>query len=123
MNWARRLVMMLLIVGCLGLSQVWADTIFPTRAGFDAAFPGAQIENWDSSAAGTTIANGGTLNGITYNSSAGVSVITNQFLATTPPNSLGRTPNQFFDSPDTITFSFGSPINTFGIDINTFATG
>jgi len=100
-----------------------ATTIpFASRAAFDAAFPGAIYETWDSYAAGTTIANGGTLKGITYNSSAGIAVVQNNFLNSTPPNGLGRTPINFFDSADTIQFTFGTPLTAFGIDINTFAT-
>ena len=35
---------------------------------------------------------------------------------------LGRTPIEFFDTGDTITFGFDTPLNAFGIDVNTFAT-
>jgi hypothetical protein len=71
-------------------------TTFGSRAGFDAAFPGLNIEDWDDFAADTT------------------------FLVSTSPNGLGRTPNQFFAATDTITFGFTTPITVFGIDINTF---
>jgi hypothetical protein len=94
---------------------------FDSRADFDAAFPGAQIENWDAFATGTTFANGSTTNGVTYNSSAGTAVVSNAFLPSTSPNVLGRTPNAFFDAGDTMTFTFSTPITVFGIDINTFA--
>ena len=98
-------------------------TTFGSRAGFDAAFPGANIEDWDGFAAGTTFPNGSTVDGITYNSSAGDAVVTDIFLITTNPNGLGRTPIQFFGGVDTITFTFTNSILAFGIDINTFATG
>jgi hypothetical protein len=96
-----------------------AVAAFASRNAFDTAFAGASRENWDSYAAGTTIANGGTLNGITYNSSAGIAIVTSAFLPSTPPNSLGRTPTEFFAAIDTITFSFATPLLAFGIDINT----
>lgn len=96
---------------------------FTDRTSFDAAEAGATIENWDSFVAGTTFANGSTVNGITYNSSTNIAVVTNAFLTTTSPNGLGRTPTGFFDVADTITFGFVAPISAFGIDINTFDTG
>jgi hypothetical protein len=95
-------------------------TTFGSRAGFDAAFPGLNIEDWDDFAADTTFLNGSTVDGITYNSSTGDAVVTNNFLVSTSPNGLGRTPNQFFAATDTITFGFTTPITVFGIDINTF---
>ena len=96
-------------------------TTFASRAAFDAAFPGAQFENWDGFAAGTTFVNGSTVNGITYTSSATMAVVQSTFFVTTSPNGLGRTPGGFFLSGDTITFGFVTPLLAFGIDINTFA--
>jgi len=97
-------------------------TTFTSRGGFDAAFPGAQVENWDSFAAGTTFANGSTINGITYNSSSGTALVTGVFIVSTNPNGLGNTTLGFFGAADTVTFTFAAPITIFGIDINTFAT-
>ena len=97
-------------------------TMYASRAVFATAFPGALIENWDSFAVGTTFANSSTVNGVTYNSSTNMAVVENRFLATTPPNGLGRTPIDFFAGLDTITFGFAGGITAFGIDINTFAT-
>lgn len=96
-----------------------AAIAFASRTSFDTAFSGAVIENWDSYASGTTIANGGTLNGITYNSSAGIAIVTSEFLFSTSPNGLGRTPISFFNPLDTIKFTFGTSLFAFGIDINT----
>lgn len=93
-----------------------------SRGAFDAAYPDAGVETWDSYIAGTTIANGSVVNGVTYSSSSGVSVVTSTFLTTSGPNGLGRTPIEFFDPSDTITFSFGTAIKAFGIDVNTFDT-
>jgi hypothetical protein len=101
-----------------------AIVTFPNRIAFDATFPTALIENWDSFAVGTMFANGSTVNGITYNSSTGVATVDDSFFPTTPPNSLGR-PNGglfFFSDGDTMTFGFPTPIIAFGIDINTFET-
>lgn len=101
-------------------SSASATVITFDRLGFDAAFPGAALETWDDNAAGTTVANGGTLDGITYDSSAGISIVTSAFLNTTGANGLGRTPIDFFGVADTITFTFATAISAFGIDINTF---
>ena len=100
-----------------------ATVTFNSRAAFDAAFPGATLENWDAYADGLIIPDGSTLNGITYNASGpGEAVVTNAFLPSTLPNGLGSTPGEFFDGPQTMTFTFGVPVFAFGIDINTFAT-
>jgi hypothetical protein len=109
-------VISLLLVAHAAHSAVVA---FPSRLTFDAAFPGASIENWDSYAPGTVISNGGTLNGITYSSSAGTAIVTSAFLPSTSPNALGRTPTGFFFPTDSITFSFGTSLLAFGIDITT----
>ena len=110
----------------IGVDQASGAIVpFTTRTSFDATLPGATIEGWESYAAGTTFANGSTVNGITYNSSTNIAVVTNQFRNTTTPNSLGRTETvpgfDFFAAADTITFGFVTPIFAFGIDINTFA--
>lgn len=90
------------------------------RATFDAIYTNATIENWDSYAAGMTITNGTTLAGITYDSSTFMSIVTSSFTTTTGANGLGRTPIEFFEVADTITFTFATAITAFGIDINTF---
>src|SRR5262245_9456151 len=51
-----------LLLGHLPLAQS-AVISFPSRAAFDAAFPGAVLETWDGLAAGTTFPNGSTTNG------------------------------------------------------------
>jgi len=79
-------------------------------------------ENWDSYAAGTTFAPGTYTNGIGYSTTGGTSLVTNSFLNSSNPNSLGATSIGFFSAFDSITFSFLNPVNAFGININTFAT-
>jgi hypothetical protein len=98
------------------------DIIFMDRNTFNAAEPSAHVETWDTVPSGTVIPNGTMFNGITYNSSAGDAVVTSAFLALSPPNGLGRTPQDFFGPGDTMTFTFPVAINVFGISINTFAT-
>jgi hypothetical protein len=115
----------LLTLACLLLAApaAHATTIsFADRTAFDAAFPSEQTEGWDTYAAGTTIANGSTLNGITYSSSDGSAVVTNGFVTSSSPNGLGETTNGFFVVGDAITFSFATSRSAFGIDINTFET-
>lgn len=118
----------LILVGVLLLicSPANATLINMYRASFDAQFPGATIEDWDSFAAGTQFANGSTVNGITYNitynSSTANAITTGGYIYTTAPNTLGRTPDGYFYPTDTITFSFANPLIAFGIDITTTAT-
>jgi PEP-CTERM motif len=124
----QRLCVAVLGLAVVGLVLATANTSqagvisYSTRTAFDAAFPGAMIENWDSFPNGTVFPNGSTVNGITYNSSDGNALVTSSFLTSTPPNGLGETANGFFLSTDTITFTFSHPLSAFGIDINTFAT-
>jgi len=107
---------------CLLTASVNAAIItYGSRAGFDAAFPGATFETWDDNSAGTTIVNGGALDGITYASSSGNAVVTSLFLTSSGANGLGTTPSQYFSPFDRMTFSFGTAISAFGVDINTFS--
>lgn len=118
---ARRLLMLLPLACLVGASAANAAVVtFANRVAFDAAFPDVFIENWDSYANGTVIVDGATLNGITYNSSAGNALVTNVFLESSTPNGLGDNTVGFFQANDSITFSFGAS-RIFGIDINTFA--
>ena len=111
-----------LVALILAPTTALADTIHVSRVAYDAANPGATIETWDDNPAGTTIANGGILDGVEYSSSTGISIVTSSFLTTIGANGLGRTPIEFFQAGDTITFSFAAGIDSWGIDINTFAT-
>ena len=124
----RKSVLALPLLGLLAVATSGNAAVisFSSRAAFDAAFPGAFRETWDTYADGTVIPNGSSLNGITYTSSTGNAVVTNDFLPSTSPNGLGRTTINFFTASDSITFTFGSSLGSslraFGIDINTFAT-
>jgi hypothetical protein len=95
--------------------------VFPNRVGFNAAVPDIVIEGWDAYMAGTVFPDGTTIDNITYNSSNGDAVVTSAFLASSAPNGLGATPQQFFLGGNSITFGFGVPLDAFAIDINTFA--
>lgn len=120
----RKSVLALPLLGLLAVATSGNAAVisFSSRAAFDAAFPGAFRETWDTYADGTVIPNGSSLNGITYTSSTGNAVVTNDFLPSTSPNGLGRTPINFFEGSDSITFTFSGSKIAFGIDINTFAT-
>jgi hypothetical protein len=124
-NYFRKI--MIVVVGLLGplviaTSANAAIVSFASRAAFDTAFPGSVRENWDGFAVGTTFADGTGANGITYNSSAGDALVTDSFVPSTAPNSLGDTAAGFFEGGDSITFTFSHALTAFGIDINTFGT-
>ena len=109
------LLTLLLLSGAL-----FASTItYSSRTSFYAANPGVTIEGWDTLANGTLIT---VLNGITYTTNDGTALVTNVFLALSPPNTLGENVNGFFLATDTMMFTFPSPITAFGISINTFDT-
>src|SRR5262245_2715459 len=64
---------------------------FTSRDAFNAAVDAnpalvKTVQTWDALPSGTVIPNGSSLDGVIYNSSAGNALITNQFLALTPPN-------------------------------------
>jgi hypothetical protein len=114
---------LLVLPGLQGWVQAATITPYASRAAFDAAFPGSVIENWDSIADGTTFPDGSTTNGITYTTSGprGDARVTDGFITTSPPNSLGATIGEAFGGSDSIVFSFSSPLTAFGIDIATSA--
>ena len=62
-----------------------------------------------------------TVDGVSYSASQGTAVVTDAFLATTPPNGLGSTSFGYFGSAESAVLSFEIPITAFAIDINTFA--
>jgi len=115
-----RLAMLALLI--IASSSHAAIVSYGNRAAFDAAFPGSVRENWDGFAAGTGFADGTGANGITYTSSAGNALVTNDFFVSTSPNGLGDTTVGFFQGADAITFTFSNALRAFGIDINTYAT-
>lgn len=106
---------------------VWATTANAqvtdgyTRAQFQAAVAGSPaltLQNFDGFTSGSTLTDDGF---VTYSSSTGTPLITSSFLTSTTPNGLGRTGVGFFLATDTASFTFGSAITAFAIDINTFA--
>jgi PEP-CTERM motif len=96
---------------------------FPTRVAFAAGVPGATVETWDDDAAGTVIPDGTSLDGITYTTPGPDALVTDAFQALSGLNTLGDVADGFFAPPESVTFSFPSPILAFGISINTFDTG
>ena len=77
---------------------------------------------FDAIPANTIIPNGAELDGVIYNSSVGLSIVTASFLSLSPPNTLGRTTLDFFDPSDLLMLTFTTPSLSFGISFNTFAT-
>ena len=125
----RTLTFALSLVIVLAAAQAQAIiTTYSSRDTFDAAFPSASVENWDSFPSGTVLVNGGTYNGITYNvltpgaDPPGNALVTRLPIPTTETNSLGQSLDGFFYPQDSVTFNFATPIRAFGIDISTFAT-
>jgi len=116
----RKIVFVLVLTfGLLPAAAHAAIITYPSRVAFGAAVSGEIVQTWDALADGTLIS---VLDGITYTPSAGSAVVTNNFLPLSPPNTLGRTPGEFFAGTDTMTFTFSFPITAFAISFNTFAT-
>lgn len=118
----RTLLAAVVLFGVIGQVDGAITTVYTDRNAFDAAFPVANFQGWDGYSAGRVIGNGETLDGITYSSSSGGSLVTGAWLYSSSPNTLGQTVLSYFDSKDSVTFTFSDPIRAFGIDINTFAT-
>jgi hypothetical protein len=114
---------------CLIASEVSATTMtFTSSAAFNLALGGSpvKIEGWDTYALNSTIANGTTLNGVTYNAFPGGTLgrIDNQFNHFgTQSLALRRAsdpnPNKsFFNPGESLSISFTSPIYALGIFFN-----
>jgi hypothetical protein len=82
------------------------------------------VEGWDTYQPGTVFPNGSTVNGITYNVSAGDAIVVNTGVSLSPPNNLFQTAGfGFHPLVDTFTFGFPQAITVFGITFSsTFAT-
>ena len=78
-----------------------------------------EVQDFDSFSAGSTLLDDGF---ISYSTTGGDPLVTSFFLPSTGSNGLGATDVGFFAPTDTLTLTFASEINAFGIDINTFAT-
>ena len=133
----RPLIFALFLAILLTAGQAQATiTSYGSRALFDAAVPAPLVENWDSFSNKYIIADGGTVNGITYTyvpdiipySRENVDFqVTSLYAYTTRPNTLGLTGNdtpgnETYFTYDGIRFGFSTPIRAFGIDINTAST-
>jgi len=114
---------------CLIASEASATTMtFTSSAAFNLALGGSPvtIEGWDTYALNSTIANGTTLNGVTYNAFPGGTLgrIDNQFNHFgTDSLALRRSsdpnPNKsFFNPGDVLSISFAKPIYVLGIFFN-----
>ncbi|WP_426166528.1 PEPxxWA-CTERM sorting domain-containing protein [Sandarakinorhabdus sp. DWP1-3-1] len=91
------------------------------RATFQAAIAGVTtlgVQDFDSLVAGSELTSDGA---VQYGASTGTPLVTSTFLTSTGANGLGRTGVGFFLAADTASFTFGSAITAFAIDINTFA--
>jgi hypothetical protein len=119
---------------CLIASEASATTMtFTSSAAFNLALGGSPvtIEGWDTYALNSTIANGTTLNGVTYNAFPGGTLgrIDNQFNHFgTQSLALRRasdpSPNKsFFNPGDVLSISFAKPIYVLGIFFNANFTG
>jgi hypothetical protein len=118
----------LLIASASAVSEAGAATItLFDRDTFQAAVVASAVnlQTFEGPADGTAFTNDGS---VTYAASAGTPTVTDNFLTTTAPNSLGSSstaavsPPFFFLPTETATFTFLAPITAFAIDINTFAT-
>ena len=101
---------------------------FSNRADFEAAILGVPrvVEGWEAYPTGFVIANGSTLNGITYAFSSGEGRVADNYIPLSSPHSLAKTGtpdiDDFFAGGESVGFFFATPILAFGININTFAT-
>ncbi len=94
---------------------------FTDQAAFLAALPGsANTLDFDSQAAGTVIASGDTVDGITFNYDfGGVQMeVRNDFLTTSPDNYLGTTDFGVLQDGDEFSLSF-APVNAIGMSFIT----
>lgn len=130
----RRFVTALALTYALLPRTAHADLIvFQDRVAFTLALQSnpslvTTVEGWDTYPAGTIFSNGSTVNGITYNVSAGEALVVNAGVSLSPPNNLFETgcPTaqtcMFHPLVDTFTFGFSQPIRAFGITFSsTFA--
>lgn len=115
----------LLVVLCFLLYSITSQaqlTQIDSRDEFETLFPNSIFESWDDNPSGTSIAQNGNLDGITYTSNLDQDFSINlSQLPTTPTQVLGREGNNipartFFEDA-IITFSFETSILGFGIDL------
>jgi hypothetical protein len=103
-------------------SFVEAATVsYTSSVAFQTALTGQTVvtEGYESPAVNSTIANGGTLNGLTYSFSNGeAGRIDNTFNRFGAGSLASSGPGGFFFEGDSITVSFGAAITAFGIFFN-----
>lgn len=103
-------------------SFVEAATVsYTSSVAFQTALTGQTVvtEGYESPAVNSTIANGGTLNGLTYSFSNGLpGRIDNVFNKFGAQSLASNSPAGFFFRGDSITVSFGAAITAFGIFFN-----
>jgi len=114
-----------LLAGLLVASPVArADSVLSDRNTFATAITGdaTTLENWDELPAGTVIT---VRNGVTYTpgNSGDQALVTDANFPLSSPNTLGAVNAGFFDVGETMTFTFAMPVNVFGINFTTLATG
>lgn len=121
----------LVLTAAIGLTSTAAEATtipFTDRVLFDTAVfgtPGVAVEGWELYPTDTVIANGSTLNGITYAFASGDGRVAANYLPLSSPHTLGKvatTGPDFFVGGESVGFGFAQPILAFGISINTFAT-
>lgn len=90
-----------------------------SRSDFDQTTSSFEIttDDFDNEAAGDTPST----DGVEYDASQGDVIITDGFLSSSSPNSLGSTSFGFFAPSETVELTFGLPQTALGIDVNTFA--
>ena len=116
---------LLLAAVSFAAAPAFADA-FTDNASFQAAIAGftSNTASFDDLAANTVIPQGGTADGITFTTysvvgGTGSLMVSDMFFTTSSPNYLGSddaTTNAFFPG-DSITMSFGAPINALGMFI------
>ena len=90
------------------------------RATFQAAIGGGvSYQDFDGLAVDSLLTDDGN---VTYSTTGGTPLVTDDYLTSTSPQGLGATNVGFFLTTDSLTLTFDSAITAFAIDINTFAT-
>ncbi len=128
---ARNLEVAAALLGAAALAQpAHAGVVtYTASAAFQAAITGysTSVEDYGTLTAGTSINAGDTIHGLTYSAftpgplgTLGGGIVTNQFNSFTGLSLGGRQSNgaQYFYGGDSVTVTFASPVNAFGIFFN-----
>jgi hypothetical protein len=123
MNSFKLLLSSLVVIAALNIQTAHAQVVYADRSDFNAAYPAANQENWDSYASGLVIPNGSALSGITYSTTSKNDLaVSTGWVSSSGSNSLAEANGGFFTNSDNVTFTFSHPLTAFAIDINTFST-